>query len=82
MIRAIRLVVILSLFCTSFGSCTTDTSSRIEQVPASSNGYPESSNQEDYRSMDDSALLEGIDPKEIITDDWSDDGELELDVSE
>jgi hypothetical protein len=32
--------------------------------------------------MDDSALLEGIDPKEIITDDWSDDGELELDVSE
>lgn len=32
--------------------------------------------------LPDSGILKGVDPEQIITDDWSDDGELELEIKE
>ena len=33
-------------------------------------------------SVPDSGMLEGVNPEEIITDDWSDEGEVELDTEQ
>ena len=33
-------------------------------------------------TMSDAGMLEGVNPEEIITDDWSDDGDIELETEE
>ena len=59
-------------------------SSETEASPQQEVVTPES--QENYiqyeETLPDSGLLKDIDPEEIITDDWSDEGDLELDTDE
>ncbi len=41
--------------------------------------------EEEYKleeAVPDSGMLEGVNPEEIITDDWSDEGEVELDTEQ
>jgi hypothetical protein len=32
--------------------------------------------------LPDSGILKGVDPEQIMTDDWSDDGDIELEIEE
>ncbi|NND93886.1 MAG: hypothetical protein HKN45_03420 [Flavobacteriales bacterium] len=72
-------IIILTLLAASFCSCSNPSAAE-NQADIS----PKEEIKEDIiqyeESVPDSGLLEDVNPEEIITDDWSDDGDLELDT--
>jgi hypothetical protein len=72
---------ILPFILLTFYACSSpsapDSSPEVEQLETDVREEPTLQEQ-----FPDSGLLKSVDPEEIMTDDWSDDGDLELETEE